>query len=179
MSKKSCNFAAAKKYEHKMRWRWTYITLLWMAFFVCSCAPEKDTRKIVWLSYHENSSAAYPLVHYDLEMDKDSTFTLVNSTGRSPEEALKAVVPSEVADSLAVIVEKYGMLQYRDDYRPLMEVVDGTIWQLTIQYDDETAFASTGYAARPSGDGLQRLQEYLGSIWAEVEGNAKTVNLYK
>ena len=158
-----------------MRQRTAYIILLLTAFLACACTPEEDTSKIVWLCYHENGSAEYPLVHYDLTMQKDSTFTLTNTAGRAPEEALQAAVPAEVADSLASIVEIHDMLRYRDYYQPLVEVKDGISWHLSIHFDDETAFSSAGYAARPTGEGLQRLHEYLDSVWVQVEGNAKIV----
>ena len=156
-----------------------YITLLFMALFTCSCAAKPSAKKVVWLGYHESASAIYPTVHYDFQLEEDGTYTLINSTDRSPEEAQIAVVPAEVADRLTEIVAAERMRRYRENYRPLMDIRDGKSWDLSIQFDDESVITSSGYAKRPRGKGLQRLEEYLNEVWAQVKDSAETVNLYE
>ena len=150
-----------------------------MTLFTCSCAAKESAKKVVWLGYHESSSAIYPTVHYDFQLEEDGTYTLINGADRSPEEAQLAVVPAEVAERLTEIVAEERMSRYRKNYRPLMAILDGTSWDLSIQFDDESVITSSGYAKHPRGKGLQRLEEYLNEVWAQVQDSAATVNLYE
>ena len=155
-----------------------YIMLLNMALFSSSCASE-NARQVAWLGYHEYASAAYAAVHYDFQQESDSSYTLINCANRSPEEALIAIVPDEVADRLAEIVAEEKMSRYREEYRPLTHMEDGTSWDLSIQFGDGSTVTSSGYSKRPRGNGLQRLEAYLDEVWEQVKDSARTVNLYE
>ena len=84
-------------------------------------------------------------------------------------EALRAVVPTEVADRLAQIAEEEKMDQYEYRYEPPVQVYDGWQWSLFIYLDDKSAISSSGHMARPEGDGLQRLEDYLNEVWSQVD----------
>jgi len=155
-----------------------HFILLFMALFTCSCAAG-PAGKVVWLSYHEYSSAVYATVHYDFQQEADSSYTLIHCADRSPEEALMAVVPAEVAERLREIVLEEKMHRYKEDYRPLTDIRDGTSWSLSVAYDDEQTITSSGYAKRPRGHGLERLENYLNEVWEQVKDSAVTVNLYE
>ena len=140
-----------------------------MALVSLSCNANQLSRKVVSLSYHQTSSNAWPDVWFDLSVDKDGTCTLTNCSRRSRMEALRAVVPTEVADRLAQIAEEEKMDQYEYRYEPPVQVYDGWQWSLFIYLDDKSAISSSGHMARPEGDGLQRLEDYLNEVWSQVD----------
>lgn len=156
----------------------SYIILLLTALLACSCAADQ-AGKVVWLSYQESSSAIYPTVYYDFQQEADGNYTLINCADHSPEEAQIAVVPAEVAERLSEIVAAERMSRYKEYYRPLTDVRDGVSWNLSIALDDERTISSSGYAKRPRGKGLQRLEDYLNEVWEGVKDSAVTVNLYE
>jgi len=157
---------------------WRYIILLFTALFTWSCAAE-PAGEVVWLSYHEYSAAVYATVHYDFQQEEDGRYTLINCANRSPEEALIAIVPAGVAMRLKQIVSEEKMHRYKEEYRPLADVRDGNSWTLTVQFDDGQTLSSSGYARRPRGNGLQRLEDCLNEVWEQAKDSAVTVNLYE
>ena len=140
-----------------------------MSLITPSCAANSSPKKVVSLSYHQTSTLAQPDVWFDLRMNKDSTYSLTNCTGRLRTEALRAVVPAEVADSLAKIAQEEKMDKYEYRYEPPVQVYDGWQWELHIFFDDKSAISSSGHMARPEGDGLQRLENYLNEVWSQVD----------
>ena len=104
---------------------------------------------------------------------------LVNSTNRSPKEALRAEVPAYVADSLAQIVREEKMSKYKEHYTQPYTILDGTSWSLYVRFDDKTSCVSSGYEAWPEGDGLKKLQAFLREVWLQVEEKAEEIDLWK
>ena len=150
-----------------------------MALVSLSCNANQSPKKVVSLSYHQTSSNAWPDVWFDLRVDKEGVCTLTNCTGRSQREALRAVVPAEVADSLAKIAQEEKMDKYESYYAPPFQVYDGWQWSLYIRFDDKSSISSSGHMERPNGDGLKRLEEYLKEVWAKVdESQAEIVDIW-
>ena len=145
------------------------VLLVLMALVSLSCNANQSPKKVVSLSYHQTSSNAWPDVWFDLSVEKDGTCTLTNCTRRFPKEALRAVVPAEVADTLAQIAEEEKMDQYEYRYEPPVQVYDGWQWELHIFFDDKTSIISSGRMERPSGEGLKHLENYLKEVWTQVD----------
>ena len=141
-------------------------------------AKMEAVRKVIILSYHKTDGRRYPQAWYDFQLEKDGRYMLINSTNRSPKEALRAEVPAYVADSLAQIVREEKMAKYKESYTHPHKILDGTSWSLYVRLDDKTSFSSSGYMAWPKGDGLERLNSYLGNLWKEVEGQAEVIDLW-
>ncbi len=150
-----------------------------MALFSLSCNANQSPKKVVSLSYHQTSTFAQPDVWFDLRVDKDGICTLTNSSRRLRTEALRAVVPAEVADSLAKIAREEKMDKYKDYYAPPFQVCDGWQWSLYIYFDDKSSISSSGHMECPSGEGLKRLEEYLNEVWSQVdETKAEIVDIW-
>ena len=138
-----------------------------------------DTPRVVSLSYHQTSSNAWPDLWYDFRREDDGTYTLTNCSRRSKREALRAVVPAEVADTLAQIAKEEKMDKYKSYYAPPFQVYDGWQWELHISFDNKTSLSSSGHMARPDGDGLDRLENYLKEVWSQVdESQAEVVDVW-
>ena len=150
-----------------------------MSLITPSCAANSSPKKVVSLSYHQTSTLAQPDVWFDLRMNKDSTYSLTNCTGRLRTEALRAVVPAEVADSLAKIAQEEKMDKYESYYAPPFQVYDGWQWSLYIRFDDKSSISSSGHMECPRGDGLKRLEQYLNEVWSQVdESQAEIVDIW-
>ena len=150
-----------------------------MSLITPSCAANPSPKKVVSLSYHQTSDNEQPDTWFDLRVDKEGVCTLTNCTRRSQREALRAVVPAEVADTLAQIVKDEKMERYKDHYEPPFTVYDGWQWSLYIRFDDKSSISSGGHMECPSGDGLKRLEEYLNEVWAQVdESQAEIVDIW-
>jgi len=149
-----------------------------MAFF-SSCSAESPAPKVIALHFQETSTNKIPDIWFDFKTEEDGTCTLVNGTGRFPEEALRAKVPAEVADSLTKIVQEEKMQKYDEHYRLPFQVLDGWQWSLYIRFEDSPSVSSSGHMKRPSGDGLKRLEEYFNEVWKQVdESKADTVAIF-
>ena len=149
-----------------------------MALFT-SCMADSSAPKVIALHFQETSSNEIPDIWFDFKTEEDGTCTLTNCTGRFPNEALRAQVPAEVADSLTQIVKEEKMRKYDNYYRPPFDVYDGWQWSLHIRFEDSPSLSSSGHMKRPSGDGLKRLEQYFKQVWEQVdESKAKTVNIH-
>ena len=150
-----------------------------MSLVSSSCMANNTPRKVVSFSYHQTSANEQPDVWFDLRMDKDGVCTLTYCSRRSLKEALRAVVPAEVAERLAQIAEEEKMDNYKNYYEPPFTVYDGWQWKLHIYFDDKSSISSGGHMERPSGEGLQRLEDYLNEVWSQVdESQAETVDIW-
>ena len=170
--------------QRKMCERINHITKLialvvLMSLVSPSCMANNTPKKVVSFSYHQTSANAQPDVWFDLRVDKDSVCTLTYCSGRLRTEALRAVVPAEVADSLAKIAREEKMDRYKAYYEPPFQVYDGWQWKLHIYFDDKSSISSGGHMERPDGKGLKRLEEYLNEVWSQVdETKAETVDIW-
>lgn len=154
------------------------LIVTFMAFF-SSCSAESPAPKVTALHFQETSSNEIPDIWYDFKTEEDGTCTLTNCTGRFPNEALRAKVPAEVADSLTQIVKEEKMRKYNEHYRLPFDVCDGWQWSLYIRFEDSPSLSSSGHMKRPGGNGLKRLEEYFKQVWEQVEeSKAETVNIY-
>ena len=150
-----------------------------MALVSSSCNANQSPKKVVSLSYHQTSAMEQPDVWFDLRMMEDGTYMLTNCTRRSRREALRAVVPAEVAERLAQIAHEEKMSKYKSNYEPPFPVYDGWQWELHIWFDDKSSVSSSGHMECPSGDGLKRLENYLKEVWSQVdESQAETVDIW-
>ena len=71
-----------------------------------------------------------------------------------------------------IIVEE-KMMKYKEHYRPVFEVLDGYMWHFEATFSEGARVYSSGSNARPGGDGLNRVREYLTELVADA---TKTVD---
>ena len=62
------------------------------------------------------------------------------------------------------IIEEEKMYKYKEAYRPLMEVLDGWGWSFNAKFSDGSWIDSHGSNARPSGNGLGRIEGYMNQL---------------
>ena len=74
---------------------------------------------------------------------------------------------TERASKQIVLEEK--MYGYKESYSPIFKVLDGYSWHLRVRFSDGTSISSGGSNARPEGDGLKRLENYLNQLIADAD----------
>ena len=153
------------------------IVLMTFLFSSCMAHSSAELPRVVSLHFHKTNCSAIPEIWFDFKMDEDGSCTLINCSGRSEYEALQAIVPAKVADSLAKIAKEEKMTKYKEHYRPPFQVYDGWQWSLYIRFEDKTSCSSSGHMERPRGEGLKRLVEYLNEVWKQVEDKAETIDI--
>lgn len=89
---------------------------------------------------------------YVVETTKDNKVHFLFDE-RFPDEKELTVDDRSVFDSLQEIVMRYKMYNYESDYRPPVDVMDGTSWSLYVVFASGKSISSGGYMAGPEGYG--------------------------
>ncbi|MBR1551341.1 MAG: hypothetical protein IJ632_03355 [Muribaculaceae bacterium] len=147
------------------------VALLTLAIIagLVSCSSSKNnkimppTGQLKSYSYSHSGTMAQPFRSYELQELAPDTVQLAVS-GLSVELADTIIVPHEVLDEVARIIIKSKMYEYKDNYRPAFEVLDGEGWSFFATYDDDKYISSGGSNAwPPDASGLFTITNYLDS----------------
>lgn len=115
--------------------------------------------KIVYLEYMERATYAQPVDYFRVEL-KDNGKVKIHRQQGMHEEDLTADA-SLMDDLLSVYVNgKVG--EWKSDYQPPMEVLDGYSWRLEVKFDNGSYKYSHGSNARPETNALE---EFSKLIW--------------
>jgi hypothetical protein len=82
-------------------------------------------------------------------------------------------IGKEELEKLKQIIVEEKMMKYKEHYRPVFEVLDGYMWHFEATFSEGARVYSSGSNARPGGDGLKRVREYLTELVADA---TKTVD---
>lgn len=82
-------------------------------------------------------------------------------------------IGKEELEKLKQIIVEEKMMKYKEHYRPVFEVLDGYMWHFEATFSEGARVYSSGSNARPGGDGLNRVREYLTELVADA---TKTVD---
>ena len=75
----------------------------------------------------------------------------------------------EQGSDSAFVLTAMKMYGYKESYSPIFKVLDGYSWHLRVRFSDGTSIRSGGSNARPEGDGLKRLENYLNQLIADAD----------
>ena len=79
----------------------------------------------------------------------------------------KKLTKEEIA-GFVKIMEEEGMYKYKERYKPLLKVLDGTSWHFEARFEQGEIY-SGGYHAWPNGNGLQRIKDYSISLLDDAQ----------
>ena len=138
-----------------------YLDNLWKTF----------PQKVALMEYRVRGTTMYPTCHFKLELDfPTGKYTLINATNCPSSEARSVKVPESFADEIGKIVAEEKMLEYKRDYEPEYEVLDGESWDLHIRLlNCPAGVYSSGHEAWPDGDGIKRIVELCNKTWQKLE----------
>ena len=106
-----------------------------------------------------------------LEYTKSGTMAGYEYFGRVEKQPNGTFVVIAMKESYGDLEEK--MMKYKEHYRPVFEVLDGYMWHFEATFSEGARVYSSGSNARPGGDGLNRVREYLTELVADA---TKTVD---
>ena len=143
---------------------------------VLPAAPEpKFPPDVCKMEYKVRGTVMYPLTYFLLEKEKDDErYWLVNGSNCAAYDARRVEVPKSFVDSIRQIVVEEKMLEYKRDYQPSFQVLDGVSWDLYIGFEySRTSVYSSGHEEYPDGDGLSRLSKLCQDTWKNLEAKAE------
>lgn len=136
------------------------------------CAQNvKPTEPMTKFEYNRhNSMRIYNGMSYKVSLLDDGKVNILINEG-FPDEKEFTTDDKTIFDDLQAIVDEFGMLKYKDNYRPRMHITDGDSWHLYIKYGTgyKNSFSSSGYMAGPDnlGKAENAIVEYF-KKWVEM-----------
>lgn len=119
--------------------------------------------ELVKVEYSEQGTMAGYKYYGLVEKQEDGT-VIVKAQKESYGEIIEKKVNAEVLSDLRDIIKEQKMYKYKEKYLPPFRVLDGYSWSFSARFSDEEVIGSHGSNARPGGDGLGKLQEYMISL---------------
>lgn len=131
----------------------------------------KPTEPMTLFEYNRhNSMRIYNGMSYKVSLLDDGRVNILINEG-FPDEKEIVTDDKTVFEELQALVDKYGMLDYKNHYQPKMHITDGDSWHLTIKYGSgyKNVFSSSGYMAGPSNhrEAEKAIVEYFNK-WKEI-----------
>lgn len=138
-----------------------FFCLIGGLFGMLGCAlkkmPEGD---LVSVEYSRNGTMAR--AEFEGRVERDSTGAFVLTAMKEHYGPLfEKKVDAEVMGHFRQIIEDEKMYQYKESYRPMLEVLDGWSWTFRARFSDGSSIYSCGSNARPKGNGLDRICGYM------------------
>lgn len=133
-----------------------------LGLFGCAMKKMPESELISVELTHSGTMAGY---EYEGRVQQDSTGAFVlramkENYGPLFEKKLNA----EAMKRFRQIIEEEKMYQYKDSYRPKMQVMDGWGWSFSARFADGSSISSHGSNASPKGNGLGRIRGYMDEL---------------
>lgn len=124
---------------------------------IFSRMPEGE---LVRMEYSESGSMAGYRYYALAELQEDGT-VIVKVQKESYGDIIEKKADAQVLKDIRNIIKEYKMYKYKERYLPPFQVLDGYMWSFHARFSDGETISSHGSNARPRGDGLDTLQEYM------------------
>ncbi len=119
--------------------------------------PEGD---IIYLEYTESGTMRG--YQYEGRVERDSTGAFVLTAMKENYGPLfQKQIGKEEMKRLRQIVQEEKMYNYKEHYRPRLQVLDGYGWHFEAKFSEGDKIYSSGSNARPGGNGLGRIHACL------------------
>lgn len=116
--------------------------------------------QLVSVEYTEHGMMAGYQWFASAELQQNGT-VIVKAQKESYGEIIEKKVKAEVLSDLRDIIKTHKMYKYKERYLPHFQVYDGYSWSFYAKFSDGESISSHGSNARPGGDGLKTLHEYM------------------
>ena len=125
----------------------------------CSTKSMPDG-KLISLRYVSSGTMARHIFEGTVEQDSSGVFVLKAMKENYGPMFEKRITAEDMAH-FRKIIEDEKMYQYKESYRPMLEVLDGWSWTFRARFSDGSSIFSSGSNASPKGDGLRRIRDYM------------------
>ena len=136
------------------------------------CGTKAPEGQLVLLEYTESGTMAGYEYFGRVEKQPNGTFVVI-AMKESYGDLYQKKIGKEELEKLKQIIVEEKMMKYKEHYRPVFEVLDGYMWHFEATFSEGARVYSSGSNARPGGDGLKRVREYLTELVADA---TKTVD---
>lgn len=141
--------------------RGLFFCLIGGLFGVLGCAlkkmPEGD---LVSVEFSRYGTMARP--EFDGHVEQDSTGAFVLTAMKETYGPLfEKKVDTDVMKHFRQIIEEEKMYNYKESYKPSLDVLDGWGWSFTARFSDGSSISSHGSNAGPRDNGLARIWDYM------------------
>ena len=127
---------------------------------IFSKMPEGELVKV---EYTEHGTMAGYRYYALVERQEDGT-VIVKAQREKYGEIIEKKVKAETLADLRAIIKEYKMYKYKEYYLPPFQVLDGYSWSFSAKFSNGESISSGGSNARPRGEGLGALHEYMISL---------------
>lgn len=111
--------------------------------------------------YSYSGMMAYPIEWYCVEKSEDGELHLLYSNGGPDISVYQA--PSDLLERIGAMVREHKLYKLESSYHPPMQVMDGYMWHIAIEYEKDGIW-SGGSNARPPKElsaGIAAINSYL------------------
>ncbi len=138
-----------------------FFCLIGGLFSMVGCALKKMPEgELVSVEYSRHGTMARAEFEGSVERDSSGAFVLT-AMKETYGPLFEKKVDAEVMKHFRQIIEEEKMYQYKESYRPALEVLDGWSWIFRARFSDGSSIFSSGSNASPKGDGLRRIRDYM------------------
>ena len=124
------------------------------------CGTKAPEGQLVLLEYTKSGTMAGYAYFGRVEKMSNGSFVVI-AMKKSYGELYQKKIGKEELEKLKQIIVEEKMMKYKEHYRPIFEVLDGYMWHFEATFSDGSRVYSNGSNAQPSGNGLERVREYL------------------
>lgn len=138
-----------------------FFCLVGGVFGMLGCALKKMPEgELVSVEYSRHGTMARAEFEGNVEQDSTGAFVLT-AMKETYGPLFEKKVDTEVMRHFRQIIEEEKMYQYKESYRPTLEVLDGWSWSFGAHFSDGSSIYSHGSNASPGDNGLSRIRGYM------------------
>jgi hypothetical protein len=136
------------------------LTGLLGTFSSCMSHQGMPTGELVSVEYTEHGTAAGYKYYGSVERLENGP-VMLKAMKKNYDSIIEKKVDAEVLTHIQNVIKEHKMYKYKESYRPTFQVLDGYSWSFEAKFSDGQKIYSHGSNARPRGDGLDTLKEYM------------------
>jgi hypothetical protein len=141
-----------------------FMCLVGGLFGVLCCALKKMPEgELVSVEYTRSGTMAGYVYEGHVERDSTGGFML-RAMKENYGPLFEKELDAEAVNMFRQIIQEEKMYKYKEVYRPMLEVLDGWGWSFRATFSDGSVISSHGSNASPSGDGLDRIRDYMAEL---------------
>ena len=150
-----------------MKQRGLFFCLVGSLLGALACTAKKMPEgELVYVEYSRHGTMAQPEYEGRVEQDSTGAFVLI-AMKESYGPKFRTQLAAEELQSFRQIIEEEKMYNYKESYRPMMQVLDGWMWEFKAKFSDGTSIYSHGSNASPKGEGLARIRNLMAELAKE------------
>lgn len=117
-----------------------------------------ETANVVFLEYTKQGTMAQPDNYFKVELGENGNVKVTRQRGMAIEEL---TADTTLLAEILKIYNECDIQNWKNDYQPSVEILDGYMWNLEIKFDNGNYKYSHGNNAGPNSDGLSRFSNLI------------------